>query len=183
MSIIDTDSYRTLSASISQLETHKKDLSSAKKYLPSLALCQSLTTAIRLAQHDLDTLKKESAVETSDMRVRLENVEERIAAIDEAVQRNTPWIHTLMLRLIGMDDTSITLEILSKTEVENVSIVTSQAPDYMHACAPCLQIHAGGNGVSVHRCCKGAVQSFVVTQNNKWVSNLLIVHTAYSTPQ
>ena len=186
MSIIDADSYRilrTLSVSISQLETHQKDLNSAKKYLPSPSLCHSLTTAIRAAQHDLETLKKESALETSEMRVRLEKVEERVAYIAEAMQVNIPRIHILQLRFISADDTSIALEIVSKTEVRNVSIVTSLAPDYIHACAPCVEIHAGGNTISVHRCCKGGVQSFIAMQNNKWVSNLLVVHTAYSTPQ
>jgi hypothetical protein len=186
MSIIDAGSYRTLrtlSASISQLETHKKDLNSAKKHLPSPSLCHSLTTAIRATQHDLETFKKEAALETSEMRVRLESVEKRIAAIDEAVQVNIPRIHNLQLRFISEDDSSITLEIVSKTEARNVSIVTSLAPDYIHACAPCLQIRTGGNAISVHRCCKGDVQSFIAMQNNKLVSNLLIVHTAYSTPQ
>lgn len=186
MSIIDADSYRTLrtlSSSISQLESHRKELNSAKKHLPSPSLCHGLTTAIRETQQDLETLKKEAALETSEMRVRLERVEKRIAAIDEAVEVNIPRIRNLQLRFISENDTSIALEIESKTEARNVSIVTSLAPDYIHACDPCLQIHTGGNPISVHRCCKGAVQSFIAMQNNKLVSNLLIVHTAYSTPQ
>jgi hypothetical protein len=174
----------SISNSLSKLTATQQAVNAGKQNLPTKGTCQSLFSAIETAQLELKAWRQEVSQGNEEVQRRIELTCNRISAVDEALQAKLQHEDYVSIRLRSVEDSSIELDINSSIDVENASLVTALAPDYTHICLEYLQISKGVHKVLVHRCRTGPAQTYVVTQGNKWISNLLVVSTfSNSTPQ
>jgi len=184
MAEIETKDLETVSSSVLKLELRKQEVDSAKLFLPSQATCQSLQSALRTTQEDLQAWRQEIARAASAMQQEVAQTEARITALEGFLQAKLPQFSRISMRFREVHETSVELEISSSVEIAGAELVTAQAPDYVHICLPCLQIRKGVQVVSVPRGGNAPVQTYVVREGKKWLSSLVIVPaSAYITPQ